>query len=93
MLVHHIVLALAPGEIDPGNPVGAGEGGQPRCEVPAHRSDHRGRGDRLPEVPVDEPEHPFHPLQLRHVQVQVHPVDRLDLEQHVTRHDIGHAAR
>jgi hypothetical protein len=93
VLVHHIVLALAPGEINPGNAVAVSEGRQPRHEAPAHRGDHRGRGDRLPKVAVKEPEHPFHPLQLRHIQIQLHPVDRLDLEQHVTRHDIGHAAR
>ena len=92
MLVHHVVLALAPGEIDPGNAVAVREGSQPRHEVPAHRSDHRGRGDRLAQMTVDEPGNPFDPLQLGHIQVEVHPVDRFDLECHVTGQDISHAA-
>ena len=93
MLVHHVILALSPGKVDPGNVMRAGEGGQPGHEVPAHRGDHRGRGDRLPQVAADEPHDPLRPLQLRHIQVAVQAVDRLQLEDHVIRQDIGHAAR
>jgi hypothetical protein len=93
VLEHHIVLTLAPGKVDARDAMRVGESGQPRCENPAHRGDHRGRGNRLAQVAMDEPQQPFHPLQLRHIQVAVHPVDRLDLEQHMTGHDIGHTAR
>jgi hypothetical protein len=71
VLVHHIVLALAPGKVDAGDAVRAGEGGQPAGEVPAHRGDHRGRGDRLAQVAMDERQQPLHPLQLGHIQVAV----------------------
>jgi hypothetical protein len=42
---------------------------------------------------MDKRQQPLHPLQLRDIQVAVHPVDRFDLEQHMTGHDIGHTAR
>jgi hypothetical protein len=93
VLVHHLVFALAPGEVNARDAMAVSESGQPGREVPAHRGDRRGGGDRQAQVAMDEPEHPLHPLQLRHVQVQVHPVDRLDLEQHMTGHHTGHAAR
>ena len=93
VLLHHVVLALAPGKVDAGNAVHLGEGIQPRDEVPAHRGDHRGRRDRLAQMAMDERQQPLHPLQLRNVQVAVHPVNRFDLEQHMTGHDIGHTAR
>src|SRR5579863_6960875 len=39
-----------------------------------------------------ELDHPALVLQPRHVQVQIHPVDALDLERHVTGQDISGAA-
>jgi hypothetical protein len=90
--MHHIVLALAPGEVDAGDAALAGEAPQPRHEVPAHRRDHRRRGDRLPQIAADEPHDPLRPLQLRHIQVAVETVDRFQFEDHVIRQHIGHAA-
>jgi hypothetical protein len=93
VLVHHIVLALPLGEVDPRDAAVIGERPQPRHEVPAHRGDHRGRGDRHAQVAVDEPHDALRPLELRHIQVAVHTVYRLQLETHVTRQDISDSAR
>src|SRR5215204_4757873 len=49
-------------------------------------------GISKPQVPGQEPHHLPDPLQLRHVQVQVEPVDRLDLEQHMTSQDLSSRA-
>src|SRR5260370_11541964 len=59
VLVHHVVLALPPGEVDPGDVMRVSEGPQPRDEAPAHRRDHRRGGNRLPHVPADEPHDPL----------------------------------
>ena len=91
--MHHIVLALPPGEVDPRDAASLGEGPQPRREVPAHRGDHRGRGDRLTQVAVNEAHHALRPLQLGHIQVAVQTVARFELEAHVIRQHIGHGAR
>jgi hypothetical protein len=71
VLVHHIVFALPPGEVDPRDAAIIGEAPQPGHEVPAHRRDHRGRGDRLAQVTADEPDDALRPLELRDIQVAV----------------------
>jgi hypothetical protein len=44
-------------------------------------------------VEVGEPGRATRVLQKRLVDVEIHPVDRLDLERDMTIEDIGHAAR
>ena len=52
----------------------------------------RAMHERLPQVAADEPHDPLRPLQLRHIQVAIHPVDRLQLEHHViSQHTAGAA--
>ena len=53
----------------------------------------RGRGDRQTQLTVDEPEQTTRVLQLRHVDVEMHPIDALHLEGHVLGQDISHSAR
>ena len=48
-----------------------------------------GRGDRQPQLPLDVTDQPSRELQLRNVDVQIHPVDALDLELHMLGKDIG----
>ena len=53
----------------------------------------RGR-DRMPEMPTQEPHNLTGDLQPRHIRVEDHPVDALDLERHMTLEhivDIRHA--
>jgi hypothetical protein len=47
----------------------------------------------VPPVEVEEPRRTTRILQQRLIHVQVHPVDGLDLERHMTIEDVGHAAR
>jgi hypothetical protein len=42
---------------------------------------------------VDVGDQPTRILQARHIDVEIHPVDALDLEQHVISEDIGDTAR
>jgi hypothetical protein len=56
------------------------------------RQDDRG-GHRQPHLVVDVLHEAGGVLQPRHVHVQVHPVDRLDLEHHVLGQDVGDGAR
>lgn len=44
------------------------------------RPKHRGRGDRITQMVMDEPDQRPRMLQRRHVHVAVHPVDALDLQ-------------
>jgi hypothetical protein len=92
VLVQHVVLALPLGEVDQWQVLLGGEAFDRFTECLAPRRDHRGRGDLKAQVPGQETHHLPDPLQLRHVQVQVEPVDRLDLEQHMTSQDISSRA-
>jgi hypothetical protein len=54
----------------------------------ADRAQHRGRRDRLAQVPGDEPHDLPANLQIRDIGVQQKPVDALDLERHVRLQDV-----
>jgi len=92
VLLQHIVLALPLAGIDQRQPVLGGKPFDRFDERLAPRRDHCGRGDLKAQVPGQETHHLPDPLQLRHVQVQVEPVDRFDLEQHMTSQDISSRA-
>ncbi len=81
--MHDIVLALPPGEVHPRDPLIGGtavhRGGEPIGD-PRQRGR---RGDRQAELPVHVTHQPASELQLRDIHVEVHPVDALDLEDHV----------
>jgi hypothetical protein len=74
VLVHHVVLTLASGEVDPGHLLIAGEPVHRCAEPVADLGDGRGRGDRQPHLPVDVPDQTSGELQPRDVDVAVHPV-------------------
>jgi hypothetical protein len=89
VLVQHVVLALPLAEIDQRHGMVDGEVFDRFDERLAPRRDHRGRRDLKAQVPGQEPDHLPDPLQVGHVQVQVEPVDRLNLEHHVLGEYIG----
>jgi hypothetical protein len=91
--VRKVVLALALGKVHPGDGVVAGESVHRLGERLGDRRQGGGGSHRHPQLPVDVADQPGRVLQLRDVQVQVHPVDALDLEQRVLTQDIGHGAR
>ena len=93
VLVHDVVLALALAEVHPRHLLIAGEAAHRRGERVGDLPQRRGRGDRQPELALDVAQQPTGVLQLRHVDVAVHPVDALDLEHHVIGEDIGDSAR
>ena len=78
-----VVLALVLGkahQIDLGVGHKTLDAAHERIGLGCHR---HGRGKALTQVTSQIPHHPAHALQLRHVNVQVHPVDALALEHDV----------
>jgi len=80
-------------EVDPGHLLVAGEAAHPGAERVGDLTQRGGRGDRQPELTLDVAQQPTGVLQLRHVDVAIHPVDALDLEHHMIGEDIGDGAR
>jgi len=64
-----------------------------RSELPRHRRHQRRGGEPVPAMPDEERGDPGAVLQPGLVQVEVHAVDRLDLEQHVISQHIGGRTR
>ena len=93
MGVHDVVLALALDEVHPGHLLVAGEAAHRRAERVGDLPQRCGRGDRQRELALDVAEQPTGVLQLRHVDVAVHPVDTLDLEHHMIGEDGSDGAR
>jgi hypothetical protein len=93
VLVHDIVLALALGEVHPRHLLVAGEPAQRGAERVGDLSQRGGGGDRQPQLALHIAQQPGRELQLRNIDVAVHPVDALDLEQHVVGQHIGDGAR
>jgi hypothetical protein len=93
VLVHDVVLALTLDEVDPRHTLLTGEAAHRRAEAVTDRRQRRGRGDRQPQLAVHEPHQPRRVLQLRHVDVEIHPINALHLEHHMIVEDISHAAR
>jgi len=77
----------------PGQPAGRDEMPDVRDKRPGHRRHQRRGGEPVPAVPDEERRDPRAVLQPGLVQVEVHPVDRLDLEQHVASEHIGGRTR
>ena len=93
VLVHHVVLTLPPGEADPRHAGVAGEAVHRRAEPVADLGQRRGRGDRQPQLPVFLGDQTSRVLQPWDVDVAAHPVDALDLENHMIVQDIANTAR
>jgi hypothetical protein len=93
VFVHDVVLALTLDEIDQRHAVIAGVAADRGHERLAHRRHQRGGRDRVPPVAGQEPHDLPDPLQLRDIDVEVEPIDRLDFELHMTGQDISSSAR
>ena len=91
--MHDVVLALALREVDPRNTVGAGESVHRGAERVGDLRQRRGRGDRQPQPPLQVADQPDGVLQLRHIDVAVHPVDAVHLEDHMLGQDITGRSR
>ena len=89
VFAHHLVLALPLREVQQRHVVGCGEVVDVGDELFGHRCDQGGRGDREPAMAHQEPDDLAGALQLRHEDVEVHPVDALDLEPHMIGEHIG----
>lgn len=92
MLEHHVVLTLPLDELDQRDGVVGGEPAHPGVERLGDRRQRRGGVHRAAELAAQEPDQTESALQLRHVHVQVHPVDALDLEPDVLGQHIGNSA-
>src|SRR5487761_1488295 len=84
-----VVLALPPGEAHQVQAAGGDEMADIRGDRRCHRRHQRRGREPVPPVPHEERRDPRAVLQPRLVHVQVHPVDRLDLEQHVIGQHLG----
>ena len=88
-----VVLALILDEVHHVQAVPVDELANGRDERLGHWGHQRRGGELVPAVEVEESGRPARVLQQRLVHVEVHPVDRFDLERHMPVEDIGHAAR
>lgn len=93
VLVHDVVLALPLGEADHRDVVRGGIASDVGDELAGHRGNESGRGDGEAPVPHEVAGHLTGALQLGDVDVEVHPVDALDLEQHVLAQHLSDRAR
>ncbi len=93
VLVHHVVLALPFGEIDPRHTVDLREAVHRGAERVGDLRQRCRRGDRQPQLPLQIADQPRRELQSRHIDVQIHPVDALHLEAHMLGQDIGDRSR
>ena len=91
--MHDVVLALTLDEIDQRHVVVAGVGADRGHERLAHRRHQRRGRDRIAPVTGQEAHDLTDPLQLRDVDIEVEPVNRLDLEHHMLGQHIGGGAR
>jgi hypothetical protein len=89
----HMILALSRGEPHQVQPAGGDEMADVRGERRRHRRHQRRGSEPGAPVPDEERGDPRAVLQPRLIQAEVHPVDRLDLEQHVVSQHIGGTTR
>ena len=91
LLRHHRILALALAELHERNLMLRHEAFQLGHEGPADRAHQRRRRQRLTTVLAKEAHDTALALQLRHVDVEVHPVDAFDRKLYMAAENIGHA--
>ena len=92
-LVHHIVLALPPSKIHHRDLVITGEPADRGCERIADRGQRSCRGHLAAKLAAQIAHQCKFGLQRRHVDVEIHPVDALNLEHHMIRQDVSDGAR
>src|SRR5947209_8385941 len=90
MLGHNRVLALPLAELHERDPMPDSKVLQLRHKASGHRAHQGGRRQRLPAMITEKPDNPLFVLQARHKHVEVHPVDPLDRQLHVTADGLGH---
>jgi hypothetical protein len=88
-----VVLPLALGEVDHGHALFLGEAVDGRHEGPGDGLEHDRRGHPVATVLAEETDYALGKLQLGDIDVQVHPVDALDLERDVPGQHVRHRAR
>jgi hypothetical protein len=93
VLVHDVVLALTLAEVNHRETVIDGVTTNAGDEVLAHRRHQRRGRDLETPMPGQKPDDLSDTLQLRDIDVQVHPVDGLDFEHHVLGEDISSSTR
>ena len=91
IFLRHVVLALVLAEADHLQVVIGHEAfdvGEERLGLRSHTG---GRREALPKMASQIPDHSADALQLRHIDVQIHPVDALALEHHVIEQNLADA--
>jgi hypothetical protein len=91
MFGHHRVLALPLFKLHEGNLMPGRKVFERPHKAPRHRTHQRRRRQRLAAVVAKEPVDAMLVLQARHIDIQVHPVDPLDRQAHMTLYDLGDA--
>jgi hypothetical protein len=86
--VRNVVFALSLGEVDQRHSLIAGETAKTLDERPADRLQQRRRRKPVTPMLAQARHHATDELQLRHVHVQEHPVDALDLQGHVVGQNV-----
>ena len=92
MFPHALLLALAAAELHQLDAGTLGEAFDGRHEVPRHRRHQRRRRHRVAAHLAEEPRRAAARLQHRHVGVQVHPVDALQLQRRVLVENLRRAS-
>ena len=87
---HDVDVAITLLEMHNGNVVLLGEDIDGLAEPVAHLFHHRGRGDHHAQVTPHEAHHLARGLEVRHVGVQVDPVEALEIEHHMVIEQVVH---
>ncbi|MGH3856475.1 MAG: hypothetical protein ACRDR6_23905 [Pseudonocardiaceae bacterium] len=93
VLVHDVVFALSLHEVHPRHLLIAGELTHRRAERIGDLPQRSGGGDRQPQLALHIAQQARRELQLRDINIAVHPVDALHLDHHMIGEDIGDGAR
>ncbi|MGA9311686.1 MAG: hypothetical protein WBV74_15115 [Pseudonocardiaceae bacterium] len=93
VLVHDVVFALALDEVHPRHLLVAGEPTHRGTERVGDLPQRRGGRDRQLQLALHIPQQARRELQLRDINIAIHPVDAPHLEHHVIGQDISDGAR
>ena len=87
----HVVLALPLLKRDQGNAMAFSEALYRSDKCRGHRFEQHGGCKPMSKVKAQIVRDPFGRLQSRHVEIQIHPVDSLDFQNHMLLQDLRHA--
>ena len=91
--MHDLVLALPLDEVHPRHPLISGEPAHRVAERISDPPQRRGGRDRQPQLALHISQHTRRELQLRDINVAIHPVDAPHLKHHMISEDISDGAR